>query len=204
MYAHSPSINGCYASTTGERISHDGGTEILSNVLQAFRNPRGPVCYSPNVRNAFLVLLGALQCIALLWFYMIIRVAITVLSGKPADDSRSDDEDDEEDIVEDLEVDHPQWNGRPPAPAVLAGKQTDSKSKRTVTPPAANMVAYEEEVGVEGLNFARRNSRRSSPTSSRGKTYKSRASGISIPGHSDRKELLGRIGCDKPVNDRSE
>ena len=49
----------------------------------------------------------------------------------------------------------------------------------------------EEEVGVEQLRFVKR----MSPPVSR---KKARASGISIPGHTDHKELLGRIGCDKP------
>lgn len=48
--------------------------------------------------------------------------------------------------------------------------------------------AQEMEVGVEELSFVRGKKK---GTTARG----GRASGISIP---DRKELLGRIGCDKP------
>ena len=44
-------------------------------------------------------MLGALQCVLLVWFSMIIKVAYKVLSGAPADDSRSDDEDDEEEEI---------------------------------------------------------------------------------------------------------
>lgn len=51
----------------------------------------------------------------------------------------------------------------------------------------------EEEVGVEALdlkNWERRTGvKRSAATS-----------GVSLPGHSDRKELLGRIGCEKQVD----
>ena len=50
----------------------------------------------------------------------------------------------------------------------------------------------EQEVGVEELNLKNweRRTGMKRPASS---------SGVSLPGHSDRKELLGRIGCDKPT-----
>ncbi len=52
--------------------------------------------------------------------------------------------------------------------------------------------ALREEVGVEALdlkNWERRH----------GVKIQSSSSGVSLPGHSDRKELLGRIGCEKQV-----
>lgn len=52
---------------------------------------------------------------------------------------------------------------------------------------------FEEEVGVEALdlkNWERRTGVKRTATSS----------GVSLPGHSDRKELLGRIGCEKQVD----
>lgn len=52
----------------------------------------------------------------------------------------------------------------------------------------------EEEVGVEELdlkNWERRSGLKRQSTT---------ASGVSLPGHSDRKELLNRIGCEKQVN----
>jgi len=55
---------------------------------------------------------------------------------------------------------------------------------------------FEEEVGVESINLKGRVSNASKMR------YKSTsvATGVSLPGHSaDRKELLGRIGCDKGV-----
>jgi acyl-CoA-dependent ceramide synthase len=51
----------------------------------------------------------------------------------------------------------------------------------------------EQEVGVEDLdlrNWERRSGLRKQASSS----------GVSLPGHSDRKELLGRIGCEKQVD----
>jgi acyl-CoA-dependent ceramide synthase len=49
---------------------------------------------------------------------------------------------------------------------------------------------YEEEVGVESINLKGRTSNLSRYKKS------TSATGVSLPGHSDRKELLGRIGCD--------
>ncbi|KAM0299820.1 hypothetical protein HYE67_005886 [Fusarium culmorum] len=51
----------------------------------------------------------------------------------------------------------------------------------------------EEEVGVEALDL--RNWERRS-----GVKKQASSSGVSLPGHSDRKELLGRIGCEKQVD----
>ncbi|KAK7433242.1 Sphingosine N-acyltransferase lag1 [Neonectria magnoliae] len=51
----------------------------------------------------------------------------------------------------------------------------------------------EEEVGVEDLDL--RNWERRS-----GVRKQASSSGVSLPGHSDRKELLGRIGCEKQVD----
>ena len=50
----------------------------------------------------------------------------------------------------------------------------------------------EEEVGAESLdlkNWERRT----------GIKRQASSSGVRLPGHSDRKELLGRIGCEKQV-----
>lgn len=54
--------------------------------------------------------------------------------------------------------------------------------------------AFEEEVGVEELDlksWERRSGVKRTTTSS---------SGVSLPGHSDRKELLNRIGCEKQID----
>lgn len=52
----------------------------------------------------------------------------------------------------------------------------------------------EEKVGVEVINLKRRNS-----SSRRYRKSISSTNGVTLPGHIDRKELLGRIGCDKGV-----
>jgi very-long-chain ceramide synthase len=142
-------------------------------VFQPFVNPDGPVCFNESIKYSFLYLLGALQVIMLIWFCMIIRVAYRVLKGQGAGDVRSDDEDEEEE--EEEEVDDCPPN---------KGKQKAMDEE--------DLVPLEEEVGAEGLHFARR----SSPKRQYRKAS-ARASGISLQNHPDRKELLGRIGCEK-------
>ncbi|KAJ9625769.1 Sphingosine N-acyltransferase lag1 [Taxawa tesnikishii (nom. ined.)] len=167
---------GCYDSVTGAKLSSDGGHEIMSNVLHAYVNNGDQVCFNPQIRFAFLGLLLGLQAITILWFGMICRVAYRVLSGQGADDTRSDDEGEDEAESEDSHVD-----------------QRDQIKDFSQKQPELDVRSkpVEEDVGVEELRFSKRQSPRR-------KKNKSRASGISIPGHADRKELLGRIGCDKP------
>jgi len=68
-----------------------------------------------------------------------------------------------------------------------------------------NDVPIEEEVDAESLNLGMRRktspgggSANSTPRRSSRRTGVGRATALSIPGHGDSKELLGRIGCDKP------
>lgn len=66
----------------------------------------------------FIFLLLALQVLTLMWFYMIIGVAVKVIKGGQAEDTRSDDEDSgDEDTVDPgegipvISVDTAQLNG---------------------------------------------------------------------------------------------
>lgn len=193
VYAHSPidMAPGCYftdgsfvAASETSQYEALGGNLIWSNLIKAYTDRNGPVCWNPTIRYSFLALLLALQAIIFLWFVMIIKVVYKVVSGQGADDVRSDDEGDDEEIEEEIErVSHP----------INAAKT------------GAEWVPVEQEVGVEALNFSARKSagvngsvgvRRSKRQT---RSSSSRASGISIPGHGDHKELLGRIGCDKPT-----
>lgn len=174
-------VYGCHSSVTGEMLSHQqspafdtpttpGGNEILRNIMQPFADPGGPICYNERIRFSFLGLLLVLQGIMIMWFIMIIRVAWNVIKGHGADDSRSDDE-------EDADVDEVDEN---------------VPLKAEIPPPVA-APPIEQTVGVEGLNLRRRAGPMFTSRRGGGPT-----SGISIPGHADKKELLGRIGCDKP------
>jgi acyl-CoA-dependent ceramide synthase len=129
------------------------------------------VCFDEGIKWGFLGALLFLQAIQIMWFFMIMRVAIQVLKGAAADDVRSDDEEEEEEEEDEIDVE-----------GVATIEELDD------SPPP-----YEEEVGVEQINLKGRTAKTRSLRKSN-----SSSSGISLP-HSDRKELLGRIGCDKGV-----
>jgi acyl-CoA-dependent ceramide synthase len=170
---------GCFASTTGQQVSTDGGSAVLANVLQPFNDPDGLVCFNPVIRYGFLGLLLALQILTLIWFGMILRVAYSVLSGKAAQDSRSDDEEelDDESEVEEVEYDE--------ADADAYDQEAKGAREESVHDDAAS-----KQTRTGASQGRGRNRRAAGPA---------RTSAISIPSHGDRKELLGRIGCDKPT-----
>jgi acyl-CoA-dependent ceramide synthase len=154
-----------------------GGNEIWSNILKGYTDRNGPICWNPTIRYSFLGLLLALQAIICLWFFTICKVVYKVLSGHAADDARSEDEGEDSE----LEIEEEVANVTHPIGGIKSSHDW---------PPV------EEEVGVEALTFTRRGA---SPRVGSFKRNGTMTSAISIPGHGDRKELLGRIGCDKPT-----
>ncbi|KAL1596403.1 Sphingosine N-acyltransferase lag1 [Paraconiothyrium brasiliense] len=183
VYKHAPidMEPGCYfddgtmvPANDSARYDALGGNVVWPNLVKAYTDHKGPVCWNPTIRFSFLTLLLCLQAIIFLWFCMIVKVVVNVIRGNAADDVRSDDEGDDEEIED-----------------VKSGYEAQHVSAAPL----------EEEVGVESLNFTTRKSANANGAAAvrRSKTQRStRSSGISIPGHGDHKELLGRIGCDKP------
>lgn len=168
---------GCYNSTTGVQISTEPRGGMLSNIMQSFNSPGSSVCFSSKIRWSFLGLLLALQVLTLIWFGMIVRVAYGVISGKAAQDVRSDDEDELDDNAEvDLNWDE---------------KATLEAAVEPFTEP------IELDVDADEVTGTFKAGRAASPAGKSRSQRKitARTSAISIP---DRKELLGRIGCDKP------
>jgi len=161
---------GCYRGKNGAIIGPFAPPDRFGHLLEPFRDPEGIVCFNHQIKWGFLSALLFLQCITLVWLWMIVRVAIKVLKGGEADDTRSDDEGD-------------------------VDEQLDEKIVGTIVQlDEAELPPFEEEVGVDAINLKGRTSNASRYRKSNGS-----ATGVSIPGHSDRKELLGRIGCDKGV-----
>lgn len=165
-WAHSTQVTGgaCFKgpinNVTGPfELPADKGMMFL---LEPLWDSEGILCYNRTTMISFLSLLLALQGLTIMWFGMIIRVAMKVLRGERAEDTRSDDEAEDE-LEEDTEA------------------------------VEEEPVPLEQEVGVEEIdlkNWERRTGvKRQAATTS----------GVSLPGHSDRKELLGRIGCEKQV-----
>ncbi|RDW66901.1 hypothetical protein BP5796_09650 [Coleophoma crateriformis] len=159
---------GCYRGKNGNLTGPFPPPDRLWYLLDPFRNPEGVVCFNHEIKWAFLGTLLFLQGITLMWFSLIVKVAIKVIRGGQAEEVRSEDEGDEEDEIVEEEV--------------------IEVFERLQEQP------FEEEVGVEAINLKGR----TSSTSKRYRKSPSSASGVSLP---DRKELLGRIGCDKGVRD---
>lgn len=165
IWKHVPEIMplGCWKGTNGNIVGPIPAPEGFSHILEPFTNPEGLVCYTEPIRFAFLAVLLFLQLITIAWFFMIINVAIRVLKGQGADDTRSDDEG--------------------------AGEEEENEDEFEY----AEAQAVEEEVGVESIDLKGWERRT-------GVKKNASSSGVSLPGHSDRKELLGRIGCEKQVD----
>ncbi|KAF3768876.1 longevity assurance proteins LAG1/LAC1 [Cryphonectria parasitica EP155] len=165
IYKHPSEIltRGCFRGPQSELEGPFEQPAGYGPYFEPFLKADGLVCWQPIVTNSFLALLLALQVICIVWFAMIVKVAIRVVRGAGADDVRSDDECEDEEEEEDEFV----YEEAQP---------------------------FEEEVGVEELDLKswerRTGVKRTSTT----------ATGVSLPGHSDRKELLGRIGCEKQVD----
>ena len=160
-----------------------------SHLAEPFRDPVGLVCWNHNIKWVFLILLAALQVVLLMWFTMVIKVAYKVLSGHGADDVRSDDEDDEEE--EELE------------------ERARTELLEKAPAPAESLPFLEKEVlstdTHAGLSFSKQTTkltRPSEPTPVRRSTRrKNEGNGCTTGANllQERKELLGRIGCDKSV-----
>ncbi|KAL3418953.1 longevity-assurance protein [Phlyctema vagabunda] len=158
---------GCYKGKDSALVGPFPAPDRFFHLLDPFRDPVGVVCFNHEIKWYFLSMLLFLQAILMLWFSMIVKVAVKVIRGGEAEEPRSDVED-EEDVVDDDKINR-------------VFNQLDEQP-------------FEEEVGVEALNFKGR----SSASGSKRYRKSNSASGVSLP---DRKELLGRIGCDKGVRD---
>ncbi|KAI9675525.1 MAG: sphingosine N-acyltransferase lag1 [Trizodia sp. TS-e1964] len=172
---------GCYYGKTGEMVGPIPPPDYFGHLIQPFQDPEGLICFNDKIKWGFLAGLLALQVLMVIWFVMICKVAWKVINGGQAEDSRSDDEDAEEDAEEEEEEE---------------GDEEEEKKKRALLhqdKPSSAFLPLEEECGVESINLKGR----TSANTRRFKKATGSASGVTLPGHSDRKELLGRIGCDK-------
>ncbi|KAL2845383.1 longevity assurance proteins LAG1/LAC1 [Aspergillus pseudodeflectus] len=168
---------GCYRLSHGTITGPTPLPQGWAYMLEPFRNPTGTICYSDGIRWGFLGALGFLQLLTIIWFMLIVRVAIRVVKGLGADDIRSDDEG-----GEDVEIN--------------AALESDPEAR-------------DEDRGLDSerkqhlLELSAGHSNCKSCTHRHGTVVTNRAassSGISLSKHHNRKELLGRIGCEKQVD----
>lgn len=180
IYAHIPREirYGCYKGSVHDLDGPFPTPDDWDHLTQPFRDPVGLVCWNNNIKWGFLGMLLALQCVMLVWFVSIVRVAYKVITGKGAEDSRSDDEDEAEEEKNSTR-DH----------------YTD-KVHLCVEP----LPFVEKEVLSTDPTFTSKGAEARTPPrrSSRRRHEGGHSSGVNLlAGSSDRKELLGRIGCDK-------
>lgn len=162
-------------------VLSDATSNKLAFLLEPLVDSEGAICYNYAVKWGFLSMLLFLELIIIVWFFMIVQVAIRVVRGSGADDTRSDDEDCDEEEDEDEDQEEENENGD------LTGDGPNGGLAQEAQP-------LEEEVGVEALDLKGWERRTGV------KRAASTTTGVSLPGHSDRKELLGRIGCEKQVD----
>lgn len=181
IYAHIPEEiqYGCYIGSTQQLQGPFPVPNDWEHLTWPFRDPVGMVCWNNNIKWGFLGMLLALQGILLMWFTMIIKVAYKVLSGQGADDVRSDDEDEEED--EEIETE--------PEKRKLVELVSTCMEPRPLIEKEVLSTEYKPTTPRSGRSPVRRGSKRRDGTG--------HSSGINVLNASDRKELLGRIGCDK-------
>ena len=158
----------CYSGATQE-IETDPDKLSWWRYMEPFFDQKGTICLDRSVKWVFLAFLLALQVLSMVWFTMIVKVALGVLKGESANDTRSgdEDEDDEEKEEEEEEVEIQEkreevhTNGKP----ITSSSSSKAKSTGSDPPPRQT-----------GL-FQRGTGR------------------IRVPGSRDRKELIGRVGC---------
>lgn len=145
---------GTYSGKTGEMIAPDAGIDNWTHLFYPFFDIDGPICMSPRIKYTFLALLLCLQALCFVWFSMIMKIILNMLlSGKPAEDTRSDDENEE----------------KSSSPAEDADIETTRATSSGASPPHHSV----------------------SIRTGRGR--------VALNDQNTRKELLGRIGCDKPT-----
>jgi len=169
--------NGCFRGTNGNLEGPFDPPDGYLYLLEPFRDPTGTVCQTSAMLSTFIVLLAILQVILLAWFVLIVRLAVKILrdgSGQ-TDDPRSDEEEEEEEEQEEQDGD-------------LERVHDSHGFEEKRRPP---MDPIEEEVGAEDIYT---NNQKVIPISKIRKGTGA-ASGVSLP--YDRKDLLGRIGCEK-------
>lgn len=128
---------GCYHPGSTIQTPAPDITQNPMLFIRQFYYPTETVCFTKPILMGFIFLLLALQVLTLMWFYMIIGVAVKVIKGGQAEDTRSDDEDSEDEDTADLSEDIPvisvdsvQMNGTAISTASFPSSATTGGSHR--------------------------------------------------------------------------
>ena len=175
---------GCYSGVNGNLQGPSEPPNNWEYLVAPFKDPTGVVCQTQTMQNMFVGMLLFLQAILLLWFAMIARIVVRVLSGKSVEDTRSDGEEENEEEEVPTKETH---SGNIPDPAATSHNYTKPAMKD-------EHMDGSDQYYIEVAANEPSPHRKSSPAQ-RSTRRGGHASGVSLP--HDRKELLGRIGCDK-------
>lgn len=162
-----------FACYTGESQELETDTNKLNSswrYAEPFFDQKGTVCLDRSVKWVFLGLLFMLQVLSIVWFGMIIKVALKVVKGESANDSRSSDEEEEEEAeVVAEELVKVGMDCKKAVPNGIATRSPSGKARASgsdVAPPPRQTGLFQRGTGR-----------------------------IRVPGSRDRKELIGRVGC---------
>ena len=97
IHQHIPGENtmlfGCYNGATNEQIQDmPSQPDYFSHLSWPFQDLDGVVCLNSEVKYIFLGMLFLLHTLSAIWFVMILKVIAGIISGKSAEDIRSEDE----------------------------------------------------------------------------------------------------------------
>jgi acyl-CoA-dependent ceramide synthase len=167
-------LYGCYSGTTDALLPEiPAQPDYFSHLFWPLKDMDGVICLNKEVKWIFLGMLLMLQVLSMIWFGMIIKVIIGILRGGSAEDTRSDDEGEEEEEAEIHDYD-------------------DLTSKKRA------MNVTDLNVCVDGSGATISNNRRMATLSPKPTQVSARRR---LMHGEKRKELLARIGCEKPVHD---
>ncbi|KAH7348669.1 TLC domain-containing protein [Rhexocercosporidium sp. MPI-PUGE-AT-0058] len=179
---------GCYNGATSQRIPEmPSQPDYFSHLLWPLQDLEGIICLNTEVKYIFLGMLFLLHTLSSIWFVMILKVIARILSGKPAEDIRSDDEEgqQEEPPIESLNP----CTGSASELLGQAGGSSTSASMFRANLDKLNPCTGEGTEVTDTVMEASNMSKRPGPTTTRRR----------LIGAENRKELLSRIGCEKPI-----
>jgi acyl-CoA-dependent ceramide synthase len=164
--------------------------DYFFHLFWPFKNLDGVICLNTEVKYIFLGMLLLLHTLSSIWFIMILKVIGGILLGKPAEDIRSDDEGEKQQDfkIEDL---NPCTGGGTELDVEIVGTSTMASrfsSELDDLSPCTGAGTEMSDV-MMGTSAMARASSKSRPTIGRRR----------LMGTENRKELLARIGCEKPI-----
>lgn len=157
----------CYSGATEELETNSSKLNTRWRYAEPFFDQKGTICLDSSVKSVFLGLLLMLQVLSIVWFGMIIKVALSMVKGGGANDTRSSDED-EEDEEEEKELLEEEFEHKE---TFLNGKASHPSSSKA------------------------RTSGSDAPAPRQNGLFQRGTGRIRVPGSRDRKELIGRVGC---------